>query len=174
MYRFSFLAVLLVAPAAFGQTSSTDSQTLQALLSEVRQLRQELETYSATAQRTQILFFRLQNQQAATTRASERVDDARTKLTETQTARKKMEIEAKGVHDKLESNENAPERKDLEAMETYYKRRLEELAEEEQQRQTKQIEAEDQLRIEQAKLSDLQARLDDLDKALQKSSPRSH
>jgi DNA repair exonuclease SbcCD ATPase subunit len=172
MYRFSLLAVLLAAPAAFGQTSSTDSQTLQALLSEVRQLRQELETYSATTQRTQILFFRLQSQQAATARASGRADDARTKLSETQTARNKAETEAKGVHDSLEHTDNPVERKNLEDMAAYYKHRLGELADEEQQRQSKQIETEDQLRLEQAKLSDLQARLDELERALQKSNPR--
>lgn len=174
MYRFSLLALLLVVPTAFGQSSTTDSQTLQALLSEVRQLRQELETYSATTQRTQILFFRLQSQQAIVARASQRADDARAKLVETQTTRKKAEVEAKGIQDQLERTDNALDRKSLEGMSRYYKRRFEELSEEEQQRQAKQIEVEEQLRLEQAKLNDLQARLDELDNVLQKSSPRPH
>jgi chromosome segregation ATPase len=173
MHRYSLLlGFLLLASTGFGQTSQTDSQTLQALLAEVRQLRQELQTQSTTAQRTQILFFRIQTEQAAVARASQRAEDARAKLAETQSARKKLESEAKGVHDRLENPDNAAERKDLEGMVTFYKRRSEELGEEEQQRQAKQVEVEEQLRLAQAKLDDLQARLDELDKALQKSSQR--
>jgi len=140
---------------------------LQALLAEVRQVRQELRTNSAAVQRTQILFFRIQTQETAVTRLSQRLDDARARLTETQTARKNLEGEAKRVQDNLEHTDNPVERKSLEDMVRYLKRRAIEAGEEEQQRQAKQIEAEDQLRVEQAKLNDLQTRLDDLDKTLQ-------
>lgn len=122
--------------------------------------------------RTQILFFRLQSQQAAVARALQRADDARAKLADTQTERKKLGTEAKDTQDRLEHADNALDRKNLEGVVQYFKRRSEELEEEEQQRQAKQIEAEDQLRIEQAKLDDLQARLGELDKALQKPSTR--
>lgn len=173
MHRFSLLlALLLVAPAEFGQTSSTDSQALQTLLSEVRQLRRELQANNATTQRTQILFFRLQTQQAAVARVSQRVDDARAKLTETQAARSKIETEAKEVHDSLEHTDNPTERQILEDMATYDKRRLEELAEEEQQMQAKQSEVEGQLRLEESKLNELQVHLDELEKGLQKSNPQ--
>jgi hypothetical protein len=171
MQRSSLLlGFLLVASPAFGQTPSTDSQTLQGLLAEVRQLRQELQIHSVAAQRTQILFFRLQSQQVAVARALQRVDDGRTKLAETQTTRKNVEAEAKRIHDALDHAENAVDRKSLEDMVPYYKRRSAEISEEEQQRQAKQIEVEEQLRVEEAKLNDLQTRLDELDKALQKSA----
>jgi predicted nucleic acid-binding Zn-ribbon protein len=39
---FFVLATLLIPPAGFCQSKASDSQTLQALLSEVRELRQEL------------------------------------------------------------------------------------------------------------------------------------
>lgn len=169
MYRSSlFLGLLFVAPAALGQTTSTDSQALQALLSEVRQLRQDLQSYSVTAERTQILLFRLQLQQTVVVRISQRSDDADAKLRDVQTARKKAEAEAKGVHDSLEQSQNPADRKSFENMDAYYKGRLEALAEQEQQAQTKQIEAAEQLRIEQAKLDDLQARLDELDRGMPK------
>jgi hypothetical protein len=54
----------------------------------------------------------------------------------------------------------------------YYKRRIQEFSQEGQQRQGKQIEAEDRLRLEQGKLDDLMARLDELDKNLQQYRPR--
>ena len=167
-----FFGFLLAAPAAFAQTSSSESQTLQALLLEVRQLHQDLQSSAATALKAQVLFFRVQTQQTAVARASQRVDEARSKLTEVQNERKKDEDQAKQIQEALEKFENATQRKDYEGMARYYKRRLQELSEEEQQRQAKQIEAEEQLRLEQAKLDSLMARLDDLDRNLQQYNPR--
>jgi chromosome segregation ATPase len=165
------LGALWLTPAALAQSPSTDS-TLQALLNEVRLLRQQLEAHNAAGQRTQILFFRIQTQQAAVTRASQRVDDARGKLADTQEARRKLEGEAKAVQDNLEHADNPADRKNFENMISYFKRHSEELNEEEQQRQAKVSEAEEQLRAERAKLDDLDARLDELERELQHSLVR--
>jgi hypothetical protein len=174
MYRYALLfCSFLAVPTAFGQTQTTDSQTLQALLAEVRQLRREMQANAATAQRMQILFFRLQRQEGVVTRMSQRVDEARASLAETQTSRKNMEAEAKRAQDSLERVQNAADRKNQEDMIHYLKRRSEALGEEEQQRQAKETEAEDQLRIEQGKLSDLQVRLEELEKLVQETHPLS-
>lgn len=165
------LGALWLAPAALAQTVSTDS-TLQALLNEVRLLRQQLEAHNAASQRTQILFFRIQTQQAAVARASQRVDDARGRLADTQEARRKLEGEAKAAQDNLEHADNPADRKNLENMLTYFKRHSEELNEEDQQRQAKVSEAEEQLRAERAKLDDLDTRLDQLERELQRSLSR--
>jgi chromosome segregation protein len=166
------VGLLLVAPASFAQTSSTDSQTLQALLAEVRQLRQQLQTYSAAAQRTQILFFRIQSQQALVERASQRAEEARTKLADLQQQRKSDELSAKADQDQLEHLAPGVDRQAVANEAAFYKRRLEELPGEEQQRQAKLSEAEEQLRAEQAKLDDLNSQLDQLDKALQKAAAK--
>lgn len=172
MHRSSLLlGFLLVIPVALGQTPSTDSQTLQALLSEVRQLRQQLQIYSATTQRTQILFFRIQEQRGAVERASQRAEDARNKLAGAQNERRNAEVAVKAARDRLEHPEPGDDRKGLESEAAFYKRRLEELPVDEQQKQAKLSEAEEQLRVEQVKLDDLNAQLDELDKALQKSLP---
>jgi chromosome segregation ATPase len=170
MHRWSLLVgLLLAAPAAFAQTPPTDSQTLQALLSEVRQLRQQFQSYSAATQRTQILFFRIQTQQALVERASQRTEEARNKLAETQNERKRAEAFAKSAQDRLEHPDPGDDRKGLENQAAFYKQRLEDLPGEEQQRQAKLSDAEEQLRAEQAKLDDLNAQLDQLDKTLQKA-----
>src|SRR5207249_5887194 len=84
--RSSFLMLGLVlgflsfSTTCFGQTTTGDSQRLQALLSEIRLLRQDLQTTTIAAQRAQILIYRLQGQEAAVARASQRLDDARDKL----------------------------------------------------------------------------------------------
>jgi len=70
MHRSCLLipVLLLISAPVFGQSTSTDSQTLQALLAEVRQLRHDLQTTTIAAQRAQILLYRLQGQEAAVAR----------------------------------------------------------------------------------------------------------
>ena len=54
-----FFAAALTTAA---QTPSSDSPVLQALLTEIRQLRQDLQTTAAAIQRVQIVMFRVQNE----------------------------------------------------------------------------------------------------------------
>jgi chromosome segregation ATPase len=164
--------LLLLAAPVFGQSASTDSQTLQALLAEVRQLRHDLQNTTIAAQRAQILLYRLQGQEAAVVRASQRVDDARARLTETQANRAKQTSDIKQHEDFVSHTENSPaDRKQVEEeVLPQLKARLTPLENEEQQRQTREIEAADQLRAERAKLGELQEQLDRLEKILQSSS----
>lgn len=68
MHRTVFLVfgILFIAMATFGQSTSGDSQTLQALLKEVKELRQDLRTSLVSMQRGQLLLFRVQTEQSAT------------------------------------------------------------------------------------------------------------
>ena len=172
MYRPQFLVVglLLISPAAFGQTSSTDSQTLQALLAEVRQLRQELRTTAVAAQRVQIFLYRLQIQQGAVERAQRRVDEARSTLSQTQTEVKMMGSTIKQIEDKISNAQNPAERKRQEDLLPKFKSELESQQNSEQQSQVRESEAEQELRAEQAKLNALQDQLDRLDKSLETSN----
>ncbi len=170
MHRSCLLipVLLLIAAPVFGQSTSTDSQTLQALLAEVRQLRHDLQTTTIAAQRAQILLYRLQGQEAAVARASQKLDDARARLTETQSNRTKLTSDIKRHEDFVSTTENSPtERKQVEESLTQLKGKLASLENEEQQRQTREIEAEDQLRTERAKLGELQDQLDRLEKVLE-------
>src|ERR1700746_1322256 len=103
MNRSSFILLgLLFFPVdCFGQTTTGDSQTLQALLSEVRQLRQDLQTTTIAGQRAQILIYRLQGQEAAVARASQRLDEARDKLARSQDERKHVAADVKRFGDSI-------------------------------------------------------------------------
>jgi hypothetical protein len=161
------LLLLLSAPV-FGQSASTDSQTLQALLAEVRQLRHDLQTTTIAAQRAQILLDHLQGQEAAVARASQRVEDARGRLAETQSSRQKMVMDIKQHENFIGNNENPPrERKEVEDVLPWLKERLQSMENEEP---TRGIESERLLRAERAKLGELQEQLDRLEKILQNSS----
>ena len=75
-------ALLAISSCAYGQAASSETQTLQALLSEVRALRQELRVSLNRTQASQILLARLQLQQGAVTRATDHPNNARQKLLE--------------------------------------------------------------------------------------------
>ena len=167
------LGLLLFSTACFGQTTPADSQTLQALLSEVRQLRQDLQTTTIAGQRAQILIYRLQGQEAAVARASQRLDEAREKLARIQDERKHVAADVNRQEDFISNTQNpAAERKDVEGMLSQSKTRVESLENQEQQLQTREIEAEQQLRAEEIRLSDLRDQLDRLDKALASAGRR--
>jgi len=168
------LSSLVFSTACFGQTTTGDSQTLQALLLEVRQLRQDLQTTTIAGQRVQILIYRLQGQEAAVARASQRLDEAREKVARIQDQREHVAADVKRFEDSLSGAVNpATQRKDIEqGVLPQLKTRLESLGNQEQQLQTREIEAEQQLRAEEVRLSDLRDQLDRLDKTLENAGRR--
>ncbi|MGA9305257.1 MAG: hypothetical protein WBW31_07640 [Candidatus Sulfotelmatobacter sp.] len=160
------LVIFGIPAAAFGQAAASDSQTLQALLTEVRELRQDLRTSLARVQSGQILLSRLQAQQIAVTRASERLDEARSFLAGTQNRLKHLAVDVKQLEDTLSSEGNLTQQRELQGRIAQSKTELEASTDEEQQRQATEIDAERQLRTEQDKLNALEAQLDGIIKAI--------
>jgi hypothetical protein len=169
-----FLILALIIPsAAKAQSASVDSQYLHDLLAEVHQLRHELQTTTVALQRSQILLHRLDLQENAVNRATERRDAAQAKLTELQDTRKEMAAFVKQGDDQSDNNKSADDanaRQGVMMMIPQMKARLQSLDDDEQQAQIKLTEAEEQLRLEQAKLGELESQLDRLDKTLEDSA----
>src|SRR5258708_652133 len=109
-WLFSIVGPLLIATPAFGQTSATDSQTLQALLAEVRQLRHDLQTATVATQRVQIALYRLQRQEEAVARATKTFNDARSRLGNVVSNRKNMAIHIQEVEAMEKRSQNPEER----------------------------------------------------------------
>lgn len=176
MFRRAFLCagVLLCTATAFGQatTPTTESQTLQALLAEVRQLRQDVQTAAFGARRAQILIHRLYVQEAAVARATQRLDEVKSELNQLRAQRNYQEGQIKNYEDMRDHAEGADERKRYENAIGNFKAQLEALGPMEQETQAKGSEMEQQLRIEQAKLDQLQDELDRLDKAVMNAAIR--
>lgn len=164
------LCLLLLGGAGSAQSTATDSQTLQALLAEVRQLRQDLRTANVAAQRAQILIYRVQVQEAVVARIQERIESAQLALSQTQHEEKRVADGIKQNEDLLDKAENAAARKEMEQMIAQLKSALEMETSSEQETQAKVTAAEEQLRVEQAKLGRLEDELDRLDKTLESSS----
>jgi len=173
MRRVYFLTLVLfgMTTATFGQSISPDSQTLQAVLTEVRGLRQDLQASLGRIQSAQILLSRLQIQEVAVTRASQHLDEARSKLAEVEVAVKSEQAEIKHFEDEAP---NAGERTaQVEEALKHAKSDLEVSTNLEQQRQATEIEAEQQLRTAQDKLNSLENQLDELVKDIRKPSAQS-
>jgi chromosome segregation ATPase len=165
---FLLLTLLLVSTTAFAQTSPTDSDTLKALLAEVRLLRHDLQTTTVAAQRAQILIYRVQAQESVVRRMQERLDDARSRLAQVRTEQSNRAASIKQIEEKKSRSETpASEQKDLEDILTQIKVRFDADANKEGEIQATIVDAEDRLRMEQAKLGGLQDQLDRLEKILE-------
>ena len=168
---YLFIVVVFgMATVALAQTTSSDSQTLQALLGEVRQLRQDLQVSLTRMQSAQILLSRLQIQEVAVTRASQHLDDARSKLAEVQVVMKSEAAEIKHFEDAPNNGDNAAQ---VEAALNRAKSDLEASTNLAQQRQSTETDAELQLRTEQDKLNRLESQLDELVRNLENSGQQS-
>jgi chromosome segregation ATPase len=165
LFSVTFLLFPLTAPC---QSASADSQTLQALLAEIRQLRHELRASSVSAQRAQILIYRVQAQQTVVTRLTQRVDTDHSRLNQIQSEQRRLNAAIKHLED-LRDNQTEAERKEKQTDEqlAQMKIRLEQLSNDEQDSQPRKIELEEELRLEQSKLAQLQEELDRIDKALE-------
>lgn len=171
MYRTKgltpILLVILTFPA-FGQATATDSQTLRAILGELRQLRHELQTTSAMAARAQIALYRLQRQYEAVEHAQQRVSDARLRGAQLETERNRKTTEIQQARAAANHNEAPNAQQNFEEMVLpQLKSEVELLQKQEQQARAEQAEAEQQLRDEQAKLDSLNDLLDRYNNALE-------
>ena len=170
-----FAAVGMAFTFASAQSQSRDSQALESLVKEVRQLRQDLVTTTVAAQRVEIVLYRLQGQQTAVQRAAERRDLARDRVTDTESQIKRVTADLQRNEDQATQSQSAPERKELqEQLIPRLKADLETLRHLEQQQQASQADSEENLRAEQAKLIDLESFLDKLDKSLAEFDHPSH
>ena len=169
-YR-AWFPLLFVTAAAMAQTAApnttADTQMLQALVAEIRQLRLDLQSTTVAAQRVQIGLVRLQAQNAAVVRATMRLDEVRSNLAAKGSDHRKASFQLQQAEEAQRSSQDPKERKAVEEMIPQIKSALERMTAEEQQYQAREAEAETQLRAEQAKLSELQNLIDRLDKLLE-------
>jgi chromosome segregation ATPase len=164
------LILLVVSTPALGQTISKDSQTLGALLTEVRQLRQDFEATALVTHKLQIPFYRLQTQDTTVARLSRRVDDAHAEVNQLKNERDKLAGEIKQDEDFVSSNLNTSgDRKAVEDALPGLKEKLASLDDQLQQAQIEESTAQDQLRSQQARLERLEADFDRLEKSFETS-----
>ena len=169
MIRISVALMLFAASNAFCQTPAKEPETLQALLTEVRQLRLAIESMTGASQRVQIALYSLQLQDGATARAAQRMDEVRNKCSAKEADRAHFAAEVQRMESALASTPPAdPEAKAFAEHLSQQKRELEARSAELQSCQATEAEVANQFRTEQARLTELQDRITRLDAALAK------
>src|SRR6266566_7444081 len=109
MRRTWFVLCFLLFPApGLGQSTSSESQGMQALVAEVRQLRKDLQTTNGYALKAQILLYRLQVQEATVARVAQHLNDLRSKLDETQRHRRDVAVTLKHFEELTDNSEISP------------------------------------------------------------------
>ncbi len=175
MRRAAFWVVVLlgISPYGLGQTNSSDAQTLQALLTELRALHQDLRVSLNRAQSMQILLARFQMQEGVVARALDRLNDARQRLVDDHARQKELAEQVKQLEDTLNGADNPQQQADLQDRIKHVKSDVEITGNILQQHQTAEIEFQQQLREEQNKLTALEGQLDELIRAMGNSNEKS-
>jgi hypothetical protein len=158
---------LLLCPTAFSQKSESDPQTMQAMLSEIRQLRHDLQTAAIAGRRAQIVIYRLHEETVAVERASEKLENTKNELAQIQMQREYLAAQLKTFEEYRDRAENEQQRKRWDDSAIQLKQQLDAgMMMPEQQLRAKELEQEADLRAEQAKLERLEDELNQLDRDL--------
>src|ERR1035437_793426 len=118
MFRAAFVLLMVTAGGAptAAQTASPDTQALQALVTEIRQLRLDLQATTIATQRVQIVLYRLQTQTALVTGAASRMEDARSSLGKAQSDKRAISDQLVQMEEFTKSIQDPKERKSREDM----------------------------------------------------------
>ena len=167
------LAVILSSMASngLGQMAVKEPETMQSLLAEVRQLRLDIEAMTVASQRVQIALYSLQMQDAAVARAVQRADSARNKCQGFENTRQHLASEITRLENRqAEGTAPKSEIEEIKSRLAGLKSELDGQTAALQTCQAGEAEAVNQLRNEQGTLVDLQSRITQLDKNLEKLS----
>lgn len=165
--KLLFMLLCFAVPAgALGQTVPSDSQTLQSLLNEVRELHQELQSSLARMQKAQVLLIRWQSQQSVVERASQRLDEARTKLAGEQDHQRRIAFDSKRLEEDLSAEQIPAQQKVLQDQADRLKADFDTSTKMVDLDQQAEIDCEQKLRNEQDKLDALDAELDEIVKSM--------
>ena len=161
-----FAGLLLRTTGIFADTTPVDSQMTQAVLTEIRLLRQDLQAAAAIIQRVQIVLYRIQAQQNQLDHATQRLETARDVCKGAEMQHKQFTTQIEQTESAKRSAQNASDRQAAEEMLARLRSSAEMFASEAGDCQGNQVDAEIQVRAEQAKMSELQDQLERLDKVL--------
>jgi hypothetical protein len=159
---FALLGLIGVAPG-LGQTGQTDSQTLQAILVEMRSLHNDVRL----SQTTQILLTELEVQETAVSRAMQKRDDTRNRLTQEQANEKNMTSQIARFDDPTNASVDPQQRKQMSQMIDSFRAQLPAIRIQQQDASTDLQDAENALRKEQETLAGIQDQLNAVVKKLQ-------
>src|SRR5262245_13433701 len=170
-----FLAAL--GGASFGKPQTTqnspaqtaqgeNAQTMQALLNEVRQLRLAIQRSTLSAHHAQAIIERMRSQQQQVDRLTDRLRETRDRIAHVKLGQIDLQAELKRSEGRLRRNNIQSDPVEDESQEIV-KTKMKFLAQEEARMREQESQLVAQLQIEQAKLAELDDRLDALQRELE-------
>jgi DNA repair exonuclease SbcCD ATPase subunit len=153
------------ARAATASAQTPDSPTA-ALLSEVHALRIAMEQSASVAPRVQLTLVRLNIEEQRVAQLTTQLDQIRRELTTTRLEAQKLGDQVPDVEKGLQTSSDDKSRRGYEYEQVSLKQRLRALSRLEEQLRTREDEALQALTTEQARWTDLNSRLDELERLL--------
>ena len=157
------LVGFLCAMPCLGQSSPADSETLKAILVEIRGLHNDVRL----SETTQILLTELEVQQTVVNKAQSRCDDARNTLSQIRSQQKNLTVQLARFEEDAAPMMDGEQKKRLTDMQANFKSSLVALKSQEQDRSNELMDAESALKKQQDTLSGVQDQLNDVVKKLQ-------
>jgi predicted nucleic acid-binding Zn-ribbon protein len=162
------LAIVVLRVPVFGQTAASNQDTLAALLVEVHGLRAAMEQMASAGPRVQLAFGRLQMQEQRVNSLVRRADDFRAQITQTQDEIVRQTDALEKMQRALQQNVNLDERNQLESQMPFMKRQIAQRTAELQRLNAEEADAASQLTAEQSRWTEINQRLEELERALAK------
>lgn len=144
-----------------------DTQILQQLVAEVRQLRLALERTNSVNSRLQITLQRIQLQQNQINRISSQLESVRSEILRSEAEQGQASSNLADLESRIEQEQNPNTQKTLQEEQKYMKAFAEQKARVVQDERTREAELASSLQEEQGKLSELQTQLDSLEKLIE-------
>ncbi len=160
------ILVLWIVSAAQAQTQAPATPTIEALLKEVRQLRLVLERSAQIAPRIQIAVERLKLQQEKAGRTAQQLEELRRDLDRMRSEQSKIQQRVQALESQAGQAVDPGQRRDLEEGVKMSKLEAEQIEKTLQQMQAREGELTGQLQTEQNRLTELNDRLDQIERAL--------
>jgi chromosome segregation ATPase len=170
-----FISLILTASANAQQqvspsSATSETQVLQQLVTEVRQLRLTLERTNATSSRLQLTLQRIQLEQNQVNRISSQLESVRNEIVRSETEQGQVSGDLANIESRLSEEQNPSNQKQLQGQQKYMKAVVDQKARVVQDERTREAELTSSLQSEQSKLNELQARLDSLEKLIEEQS----
>jgi chromosome segregation ATPase len=167
LFRFGMIVLLaaLAAGSAPAQTANADNATLQALLSEVRQLRLTMEKSVTLGPRMQLIMQRAQLQDARVARISQQLDEVRKQIAAEAAQQADANERLAKIEQDTVAETDAGRRAQLEDVHAHFK--MVAGRGPDQQLRARESELANALQGEQATLNDLNGKLDALERQLE-------
>jgi predicted nucleic acid-binding Zn-ribbon protein len=158
--------VLWIVSAAQAQTQAPAAPTLETLLAEVHQLRLALERSAQIAPRIQIAVERLKLQQEKVARTAQQLDELRREVDRGRLEQPKIQQRLQSIENETKQAGDPAQRRHLEEAMKDFKLEAEQREKSLQQMQAREGELTGQLQTEQNRLTELNDRLDQIERAL--------